>query len=184
MTSGSESGVSIRLFQWADWAALWQLRYAQLAELGVPVGGQQVPAQPDPDNRYEPDYHCIGEVYLTGAGGFWLAWSGEVPIGHVGAQDLGGCIELRRMYVRAERRRRGVGSSLVATLIQHCARRGVRAVELWTSPEGPGRLLYQRLGFRVVSGPGPEFQRVPPVLDEIRMRLDLIALIGRGSAGA
>jgi hypothetical protein len=37
----------------------------------------------------EWDYHRIGEVYLRGSGGFWLAWAGDAPVGHVGAQDLG-----------------------------------------------------------------------------------------------
>jgi GNAT superfamily N-acetyltransferase len=167
---GRPSNLLIKPFRWEDWTALWQLRSAQLAEQGVEMG--ELPVRPDYDSPYERDYHRIGQVYLTGAGGFWLAWSGDLPVGHVGAQDVGGGVELRRMYVRADYRRRGVGSRLVMTLIEQCARNGVPAIELWTAPHGPGRFLYERLGFQVVGGPGPEFERVPLAPGEIRMRAD------------
>ena len=81
------------------------------------------------------------------------------------------------MYVRAEYRRRGIGTRLVQTLINHSASSGVRAVELWTAEEGPGRFLYERLGFRQISIPGEEFAEVAPDMPhkpgEIRLRLDL-----------
>jgi GNAT superfamily N-acetyltransferase len=171
MMGNSDIRVSIKPFQWEDWPALWQLRAAQLAEVGIELG--EAPAQPEPDSPYEPDYHRLGQVYLRGAGNFWLAWSGERPIGHVGAQAMGDGIELRRMYVRAEERRRGVGALLLAALIEHARRQGVKAIELWTSPAGPGRFLYERAGFRIVAARGPEFFGVQPSTDEIRMRLDL-----------
>jgi ribosomal protein S18 acetylase RimI-like enzyme len=83
------------------------------------------------------------------------------------------------MYVRAEYRRRGVGTCLVGALIEHCVTHGVMAIELWTAKDGPGRLLYEKSGFRQTGGPGNEFRNkeVPcpysPSDDEIRMRLDL-----------
>jgi predicted N-acetyltransferase YhbS len=83
------------------------------------------------------------------------------------------------MYVRAEYRRRGVGIRLVRTLIEHCVNNGVKAIELWTGEDGPGRFLYEKMGFRVTEGPGKEFRdkEIPcvhsPSTDEIRMRLDL-----------
>jgi GNAT superfamily N-acetyltransferase len=163
--------VSIKPFEWEDWLALWQLRAAQLAEAGIALGDP--PAEPELDSPFETDYHRLGEVYLRGAGNFWLAWSGERPIGHVGAQAMGDGIELRRMYVWAEERRRGVGALLVATLVEHARCQDVKAIELWTSPEGPGRFLYAFAGFQVVAAPGPEFSGVPPSTDEIRMRLEL-----------
>jgi GNAT superfamily N-acetyltransferase len=171
MAVGSESDLLIRPFGWEDWRALWQLRFSQLAEHGI-LGGE-LPAQPDLRSPYERDYHRMGQVYLAGAGNFWVAWLDNRPVGHVGAQDIGGAVELRRMYVVAESRRRGVGARLVATLIEHCLRSGVKAIELWTSEQGSGRFLYEKCGFRIVARPGPEFQRVALVEDEIRMRLDL-----------
>jgi len=169
--------VQVRAFTWAQWPALWALRHAQLAEQGIRITAD-LPAAPDLDSPYEADYHRLDQVYLSGAGGFWIAWAEGAPVGHVGAQDLGGgAIELRRMYVRAEYRRQGIGSLLVRTLIAHCADRGATAIELWTAPGGPGRALYEKLGFRRVASPGREFGAIQPNDSEIRMRLDLGARI-------
>ncbi len=97
-------------------------------------------------------------------------------------KDIGGVIELRRMFVRAEYRRRGVATSLVRALIEHSGSHGVCAIELWTGPNGPGKFLYQTLGFRQTEGLGPEFSRDNPTQHryfpaegdgQIRMRLDL-----------
>jgi GNAT superfamily N-acetyltransferase len=176
-----EQHPTIRPFDWGHWTSLWQLRFAQLAEHGIWLDPEEMPQGPEDVGRDDPewDYDHMAEVYLRGAGGFWLAWWGDVPAGHVGAQDLGGVVELRRMYVRAEYRRRGIGTRLVQALIEHCASQGVQAIELWTAEEGPGRQLYRRLGFRRTGGPGPGYEQVdaatgrPPAADEIRMRLKL-----------
>jgi len=61
----------------------------------------------------EWDTDWIGVVYLSGCGGFWLAWYGDLPIGRVGAQDRGGVAELMSMFVVKDYRRRGVGTRLV-----------------------------------------------------------------------
>jgi GNAT superfamily N-acetyltransferase len=169
--------MAIKPFDWKDWGALWELRAYQLKENGIIL--DPVPSQPDLSSPYERDYHRIGQVYLSGAGGFWLAWVGDTPIGHIGGQDLGGVVELRRMYTRANYRRRGVGTYLVCTLVEHCATNDVRAIELWTARDGPGHHLYEKLGFRVTDGPGVEFDdlgtttQYTPGSDEVRMRLDL-----------
>jgi GNAT superfamily N-acetyltransferase len=124
-------------------------------------------------------HHKLDFVYLRGAGGFWLAWDEDLPVGHIGAQDLGGVVELRRMYVRPEYRRRGVGSLLVQALIGYCAARGVAAIELWTGADDLGRKLYEKHRFQVVEGPGPGFEEVVertgyvPGEDEVRMRREL-----------
>jgi GNAT superfamily N-acetyltransferase len=182
--------VVVKPFEWAHWTALWQLVHAHLAEHGIVLDSEDIspiPAQaPEHIDRsgYEWDLEYIGAVYLRGAGGFWLAWDGETPVGHVGAQDLGGTdgcvgVELRRMYVRAEYRRRGIGTRLVQALIEHCATQGARAIELWTARDGLGRRLYAGLGFCRTDRPGPGYERVEaetgyrPGPDEIRMRLDL-----------
>jgi len=163
--------LQIKAFEWQCWDALWQLRAHQLAEHGIVVSSPV--SEPDLSSPYERDYHRIEQVYLQGAGNFWIAWLGDTPVGHVGAQDLGGAVELRRMYVRADLRRRGVGTRLVRTLIEHCVAQSVRAIELWTAQNGPGRWLYERLGFRLVAEPGVAFKDVPLSPGEIRMRLDL-----------
>jgi GNAT superfamily N-acetyltransferase len=181
----------VKRFEWAHWAALWQLVAAHLAENGIVLDPEEVvppipPQAPDQVARdeHEWDLDYIGVLYLQGAGGFWLAWQGkppgDVPVGHVGAQDLGaGGVELRRMYVRADYRRRGIGTHLVQALIEHCAAHGGHAVELWTARGGLGQRLYAKLGFRPTKAPGPEYAQVEaktgyrPGEDEIRMRLGL-----------
>ena len=75
------------------------------------------------------------------------------------------------MYVLPEYRRRGVGTLLVATLIQHCRDDGVKAIEVWTAFDGLGRHLYRKLGFRQVAGRGPGFEDALE-RDEMRLRLE------------
>lgn len=119
------------------------------------------------------------QVYLSGSGNFWIARYRDQPIGYVGAQDMGGAIELRRMYVQGAYRRHGIGKALVRELMTYSAAQGVAAIELWTAATGAGMHLYRTLGFQRVDGPGHEFKdvltrtRYVPGTDEIRMRLDL-----------
>ena len=174
--------ISITPYQLSDWHILWELRDFQLAESGIIVPPEdKFPAQPLDVGRddYEWDYHHIAEIYLSDAGGFWLAWWENEPAGHIGAQDLGGVVELRRMYIRAEYRRRGIASRLVRALLDHCKTRSIAAVELWTREDGVGRKLYERIGFKTTDRPGKEFVNLnyrtnfTPGNDEIRMRFDL-----------
>jgi GNAT superfamily N-acetyltransferase len=162
---------------------MWAVREAQLAEDGVAPDSIAAVQQPHPgvfvDTQYDVDLENIDQVYLRGAGGFWLAWYAGHPVGYVGAQDVGGAIELRRMYVKASCRRLGVGTRLVEALISHTRAEAVGVIELWTASDGPGRKFYQALGFREARGPGVEYQdlavltRYAPGADEVRLRLDL-----------
>jgi len=176
--------ILVKPFEWKYWATLWELRTYQLAESGIKGDVDPNPGPPDLSSPYEQDYHRIDQVYLRGTGNFWLAWLGNTPVGHVAGQDIGGVIELRRMYVRADYRRLGVGTHLVGALIKHCVNNGVKAIELWTSKDGPGRFLYEKMGFRTTEGPGREFKgkkvlcAYSPSDDEIRMRLDLNSQVG------
>jgi len=184
MTADLESPLIVVIpFTWEHWPTLWAVRRAQLAEHGILLGPDSTPEPPRPGvkmrDEHEWDYYHMDQVYLRGAGNFWLAWYGECPSGHVGGQDVGGAIELRRMYVVANYRRRGVGTKLVMALIAHSRAQGIGAIELWTAGDGPGRHLYRALGFRETGGPGAEFRdiagrtRYTPDPEEIRMRLDL-----------
>ena len=107
-------GMTITPFTWADWRALWQVRRLQLAEDGILVDLADIGDRPSPedDDTYEWDFYHLEQVYLSGAGGFWLARRSGDPVGYVGAQDMGGVVELRHMYVAAEYRRQGIGRSV------------------------------------------------------------------------
>ena len=62
--------------------------YARLAEHGIVLDPDGIPEKPE-----------------------------DTPVGMVGAQDLGGVIELKQMYVLPGYRRQSVGTLLVRTLI-------------------------------------------------------------------
>ena len=90
-------------------------------------------------------------------------------------------LELRHMYVRAEYRQRGIGTRLVQALIDHAKTHQVKAVELWTAPDDLGRILYSKLGFKVVEKPFMNLEELiyrmnrAPGEGEIRMRLDIMS---------
>jgi glycine/sarcosine N-methyltransferase len=181
----AEPTFTVRPFAMKEWRDVWRVHLANLADQGVFLDHTEIAEGPDPnasEEHGEWDIEFPEKVYLRGAGNYWLAWDGDLPIGSVGGQDIGGVIELRRMFVRADYRRRGVGTALVRALIEHSRAHGVRAIELWTGPDGPGRWLYRALGFRQTEGLGPEFSLDNPTPHrympapgdgQIRMRLDL-----------
>ena len=172
--------ITIKPFGWQDWETIWTLRVYQLAEEGVFLDGPIQP--PDLTTAYdeassehgEMELERIDACYLKGRGNFWIAWMEDQPVGFVGAQDMGDIAELRRMYVRKEYRRLGIGSRLVRSLIDHCQYQKVARIKLWTAAGGPGRFLYETLGFQQAPIQSNEAHH-PSALDgEIRMSLDLI----------
>ena len=170
--------IVVKPFEWDDWAALSQLRGVQLAEHGITMDSYEIesiaPQLPEYVDRSCPEWDTdwIGVVYLSGRGGFWLARYDDLAIGQVGARDLGGVVELMRMFVVKEYRHRGVGTCLVNALIRHCRTNGIKAIEVWTAFDGLGQHLYRKCGFHVVPDRGPEFEEAM-VRDEMRLRLDL-----------
>jgi GNAT superfamily N-acetyltransferase len=178
----TETNILIKPFEWQDWNAMWQLHAYHLAEHGIIVDTLQGPPDfnlpyDETDPRYpEMDMERIDEAYLKARGNFWMAWMGNQPLGFVGAQDYGNFIELRRMYVRKEFRQRGIGTHLVKALIAHCIEKNVGMIELWTAGDGPGRPLYEKLGFRKIEATGGEPEYAKRGSTEIRMRLELTDL--------
>jgi GNAT superfamily N-acetyltransferase len=170
-STGCRPGVLIVPFRWEHWDDLWLLRKQQLAEHGIVVEGP--PDRPDPTSPYEQDYHRMDQIYLRTRGGFWLARRDDVPVGHVGLEDRGDHLELRRMYVSGQYRRQGIGSMLVRTAVDHCTRPGVSNIELWTAADGPGHRLYEKHGFRRVNPSAQDASHTHEDVTEIRMRLTL-----------
>jgi GNAT superfamily N-acetyltransferase len=180
ISSKPEANILVRPFEWQDWYAMWQLVAFHLVEQGIVIDAT-LQGPPDfsipydeTDPRYEEiDMERIDQAYLKARGNFWIAWVADQPVGHVGAQDYGGFIELRRMYVREEFRQRGIGTRLVQALIAHCIAKNVGMIELWTAGDGAGRPLYEKLGFRKIDPHGGEPEYAKRADQEIRMRLDL-----------
>jgi len=179
-TSTKAVDILVRPFEWQDWYDMWKLRGYQLAEAGI-TEIDTIQGPPDfsiPYDETDPTYHeidmdRIDEAYLKARGNFWIAWMGDQPLGHVGAQDYGDFIELRRMYVREEFRQRGIGTLLVKALMKHCIKKNVERIELWTDPDGLGRLLYEKLGFQKIEATGKEPEYAKRGSSEIRMCLKL-----------
>jgi GNAT superfamily N-acetyltransferase len=177
--SETEANILIKPFEWQDWYAMWKLNAYHLAESGIIDDTIQGPPDfslpyDETDPRYpEMDMERIEEAYLKARGNFWIAWIVDLPVGHIGAQDRGDYIELRRMYVRSEHRRQGIGTLLVQALIEHCKKHKAGIVKLWTSEDGPGRFLYAKLGFRQVELLGDELSSNYGSRGEIRMRMEL-----------
>jgi GNAT superfamily N-acetyltransferase len=172
------TSVQIHPYETSRWGDLWAVRFNQLAEHGIILPPVVPPIdEPFADGDPEYDYYCMQDMYLRGVGNFWLAFLDDVPVGHIGAQDIDGQIELRRMFVDARYRRRGIGSALVNALIEHAMRQHVDCIELWTASHGVGEQLYRHLGFKVVPEPSSAFANVTaqtryvPGQNEVRMQL-------------
>lgn len=101
------------------------------------------------------DVDDIQNAYLNTPGcGFWVAQAsnGEV-VGMVGVQhyepDVG---EIRRLRVRPDHRRRGIGTALVETALKFCQEQGYLKIALDTFMERqPAVTLFAKFRFRHVN---------------------------------
>lgn len=94
----------------------------------------------------------IPEYYQAHSGsGFWVGVEGGAVIGTVGIERLSDeKAEVRRMYVDAPHRRRGVGAQLLAHGEVFCAGEGYRRIVLSTSElQAAAKGLYESKGYRL-----------------------------------
>jgi putative acetyltransferase len=83
-------------------------------------------------------------------GRWWVVYDGEDLVASVGTgpRDVGGRVELKRLYVRATHRRRGVAAGLIRRVEAHAAGLGANAVELWSDTRfAAAHALYGRHGY-------------------------------------
>ena len=87
--------------------------------------------------------------YVPPRGGLWIAVADTERIGCIALQPLpGGVGEVKRMFVDAEWRGRGVGRALLERLIEGARTRGYREIRLGTLPEmTEAQALYRSVGF-------------------------------------
>jgi GNAT superfamily N-acetyltransferase len=80
----------------------------------------------------------------------WVIEGHEGVEATVGAGPLiDGTVELKRLYVAATARRRGLGARLVRFVEEHAAGAGATRVELWSDVRfTDAHRLYERLGYR------------------------------------
>ncbi len=112
-----------------------------LAEFGLRFG---VGAATDDDLKRLP------ESYVDSGGAFWVAVdSSDRVVGTCGVFPVtAGDMELRKMYLRADFRGRGVGKRLLDEAIAWCRARGAKRVVLDTIDQMTGAIaLYEANGF-------------------------------------
>ena len=91
----------------------------------------------------------ISEYYRERDGGIWVALIDMKIVGMFGLERSGlAAMELRRMYVDPDRRRAGIGRTLLQFAEDQCRANDIRALELSTSETQPEALaLYRSSGF-------------------------------------
>ncbi len=103
------------------------------------------------DNDTGADIDSLHEAYFSdeGASSFWVACYGDVVIGMIGVQRTRkDTAEVRRLRVREDFRRRGVGSLLLEQATSFCRTRGYLKVVLDVRIErGPAIALFEKHGF-------------------------------------
>lgn len=78
------------------------------------------------------DLHDIDASYSAPGGGFWVAITGDQVVGMIGLQfKRQGEGELRRLCVKSDFRRRGVGKKLMAHMEQWAKSKSFATVSLW-----------------------------------------------------
>ena len=115
-----------------------------------------IDTEPSPDEvQYLEDRIYEFNSTATGiADGEWLAIfvrddEGRIVAGICG-NTWGGCLEIRQFWVEEARRRRGLGTSLLASAEREARRRGCRQILLSTFTfQAPA--FYARHGFEVVA---------------------------------
>jgi GNAT superfamily N-acetyltransferase len=94
----------------------------------------------------------IEEYYAERDGGFWVAVEGSRIIGMFGLEpSSASAMELRRMYVDPDARRRGIARAMLRYAEDECRRRNRPTMDLSTSElQGDALSLYRSAGYELV----------------------------------
>jgi GNAT superfamily N-acetyltransferase len=93
----------------------------------------------------------IEDYYRERNGGFWVALDGSDLAGMFGLEQVRAeAMELRRMYVDPDQRRRGIARAMLAFAEEECRRRDFKRLDLSTSElQGEALALYRNAGYRL-----------------------------------
>jgi putative acetyltransferase len=94
----------------------------------------------------------IDDYYRARSGGFWVAVDGESVVGMFGLEQIAPeAMELRRMYVDPDQRRRGIARKMLAFAETECERRGFSRLDLSTSElQREALALYRGAGYQLL----------------------------------
>jgi GNAT superfamily N-acetyltransferase len=100
----------------------------------------------------EEEIDRVSDYYRERDGGFWVAAERANIIGMFGLESSGGdAMELRRMYVDPDARRRGIARRMLHFAEDECGRRGRSRMVLSTSELQQEALsLYRNAGYELV----------------------------------
>ncbi len=94
----------------------------------------------------------ISDYYGRKGGGFWVAVDGEKVVGMFGLEPSSpNAMELRRMYVDPDARRRGIARKMLLFAEGECRKRNRPQMDLSTSElQGDALSLYRASGYQLV----------------------------------
>ena len=96
-----------------------------------------------------PELRGIASAFAAEDGEFWVAERDGLVVGSIGWVPAGAGAELRKLYVAASERRRGLGGRLCAKVEDAARARGKAHVELWSDTRfREAHALYERRGYR------------------------------------
>ncbi len=98
-----------------------------------------------------PELRAIATSFKAGRGRFWVAENAGRIVGSVGLVPAAeaGARELRKLYVAADLRRRGLASRLLVLAEGEAKARGADVLELWTDSRfHEAHAFYARAGYR------------------------------------
>lgn len=104
--------------------------------------------------REMPELRAIATAYREAGGRFWIVERAGRVVGSAGIFPTTdpSVLELRKLYVAKEERRRGLGSRLCQLVESEAIARGASSLELWSDTKfEDAHRLYERLGY--VRGP-------------------------------
>jgi len=115
----------------------------------------------------------MGRVVRRGGVVLFALWDGEVAGTCALMRHPGGHIELVKMAVRPDLRRRGIGAALIATAMDRARSMGARELYLRTDRALEDAIrLYRRIGFRRAARDPLEYCRM--CRECVTMRIDLV----------
>lgn len=141
---------AIRRYSDADHAAVRDLFLRINAELAPPPLREAFAAYVETSLHAEID--CLADYYGERQGSFWVAYDGARLAGMFGLERVGtSAAELRRMYVDAAYRKRGLARMMLDFAEKICREAGTPVLRLSTSELQQAALaFYRKSGYRLL----------------------------------
>lgn len=138
---GIPAGLDVRpLRADADWAAMTELMWDENERTGL-----------HPRTGYRAFLERLGagrrRVAEAGEGVFLGAWSGAGLVGHVGIVDCAPLARFQTVVTRADQRRRGIATALIAACSRWATERGLARQVILADTGSAAAGLYRGLGF-------------------------------------